>query len=158
MPLLVRRGVARFRVRNLIGASEDLTLAITLANGSGSSSTTSAPAPELIDALRFRALVREACHDHIGAREDLSELLIRSPRGDALSLALSASLRASQGDLQGAEDDLIGSTEELTRASGFRLSDILGENEDLVYTCRGWAFSSVRRRSCDRADSADRSL
>jgi len=84
--------------------------------------------------------------------------LIRSPRGDALSLALSASLRASQGDLQGAEDDLIGSTEELTRASGFRLSDILGENEDLVYTCRGWAFSSVRRRSCDRADSADRSL
>ena len=130
--LLVRRGIVRYRLRELEGAQEDLTAAIT---ASQERRGTVDP-----DALRYRALVRELCNDFEGARADVDDVLRREE--DPLALALSSSIAASCADLESAQADLERAKHAISRLSADETT-IAAENRDLVRLALGWAHASV---------------
>lgn len=129
--LLIRRGVVRYRMRELQGCLEDFTKAIDLSRKYGSS--------DLVDALCYRALAREACNDRLAAMVDVEEALSRSQR--AIGFAIRASLKASLSDMQQAMEDL--HSFEMVLSASEAESEIAGENKDLEMLASGWARSAV---------------
>lgn len=128
----IRRGIARYRLRDLSNALDDLDSAIELSTRSrireGEDGREVEEEGEIdLDALRMRALVREEMQyvhfaysrragmtvltslsthsDTLSALSDLEHLLSLSPN-DVLALSLRAKLRGNSGDLEGAREDL----------------------------------------------------
>lgn len=141
--LRIRRGIALYRLRSLSLSLADLTSAVTLST----TSTTGEPnshAPDF-DALRFRALVLEELHDTPGVLRDVTMVLKDSPH-DILALSLRAALRGNEGDLVGAQADLMSTNEAIMGEKVYRSR--LGDSDcDLEYMARGVAYMSV---SCER--------
>jgi tetratricopeptide (TPR) repeat protein len=137
--LRTRRGLARYRLRDLAGAHEDLTHAILLSTRD-LDGTPDQHDPDL-DALRARALVREEMHDHKTAMEDITTVLRRSPR-DVLALSLRASIRGNAGNLRGAQADLSSTNVAISSQTAYQ-SRIGQADVDLEYLARGWAYISV---------------
>ncbi|GAA5924787.1 uncharacterized protein JCM15063_005732 [Sporobolomyces koalae] len=138
----IRRGICRYRLRDLENALADLEQAISLStesrigeNGHEEQGSIS------LDALRMRALVKEEMHDNVASAEDLEQLLLLSPN-DVLGLSLRAMLRASAGDLTGAQDDLARTNTAVRKHVVYRSS--VGDSDcDLEFLVRGWAYSSI---------------
>lgn len=137
--LRIRRGIARYRLRDLAGAHLDLSHAILLSTRS-LDGTPDQHDPDL-DALRARALVREEMHDHKAAMEDVTAVLRRSAR-DVLALSLRASIRGNEGNLRGAQADLSMTNVAISNQTAYQ-SRIGAADVDLEYLARGWAYVSV---------------
>lgn len=137
-PLLVRRALLQYRIRNLLAAEHDLDRAIEI-SARGSKRNIDP------DARRYRAWIRYACNDNEGAWKDVQEILCRVR--DPLAFALRASMSASEGDVEAATitiehiDDALVSFEDWA-------SDVARQNTDLIYIAKGWALMSVRSRAC----------
>ncbi|KAI5475808.1 hypothetical protein MNV49_000819 [Pseudohyphozyma bogoriensis] len=135
----IRRGIAKYRIRDLEGALEDLNKAVELSRR-GADGTKDEHEPD-IDALRARAMVKEELHDNAGALEDITTVLATSPY-DVLALSLRAGLRGNSGDLKGAQADLSETNLAITSDKAYR-SRIGDSDCDLEYLLRGWAYSSI---------------
>jgi tetratricopeptide (TPR) repeat protein len=131
---LVRRAVAYYRLRDFSGALKDLDDAIAISSRRRGRTD--------IDALRYRALVREMCHDVEGAQADIDEILKHQQKPDPLAYALRASIKASQGLLDGALADIVRIPSAIQSAPRWQ-SEVASENFDLVYLAAGWAKASV---------------
>ena len=131
-PLLIRRGIARYRVRDLQNAERDFSLAISLPKISR---------PELLEAKRFRSLVRDTCFKVAEAKADAQYVLEYVPC-DPLALAISTNIKASSGDSLGAKRDLQNLENAWPRSMN-ELSPISEDNRDLIYLTAGWAKSAV---------------
>ncbi|GAA5891383.1 hypothetical protein JCM5296_006507 [Sporobolomyces johnsonii] len=144
----VRRGIARYRLRDLSAALEDLDRAVELSTRDAAG-TPNRHEPD-VDALRARALVKEEMHDNDSALADLEAILSQSPH-DVLALGLRAMLRGSAGDLVGAQADLAATNQAVRSGKAYRSR--LGDADcDLEYLARGWAYTSVRDFSSAVAD------
>ncbi|GAA6064768.1 hypothetical protein JCM10212_004416 [Sporobolomyces blumeae] len=160
---LVRRGVVRYRMRELEGAIRDLDRAVEFSQEAvRARATPGDDDPERgeegdarrdsvdLDALRFRALVREEINDIPSARIDLNRLLALSPT-DVLALSLRAKLYGLEGDPTRARATLERCNDAVRNDKTYRSPN--GDAEcDLEYLSRGWAYSSIHDYSSAVAD------
>lgn len=130
---LVRRGVAFYRLRKLQEAHDDLSQAIEVSY--------KMTRIRDLDALRYRALVRQVCNNSDGAKQDVDEVLAR--KKDPLAYAIRALLRASDGSVPKAIDDLEKIERNMAKADDWQ-SQIAAANLDLLYLSQGWAQAAVR--------------
>lgn len=145
--LLIRRGIAYYRVRHLQAAIDDLDTAVELSNAAGLVD---------LDALRYRALVYEKCHRTGKALADVDAVVSRSKeRADPLAYACRSMLRSAMGDHGAAKQDLALAQKwgkQSLGSFGCYTSAINSDNLDLVHLALGWAASSV----CDALLDLDR--
>ncbi|GAA5948965.1 hypothetical protein JCM21900_003156 [Sporobolomyces salmonicolor] len=155
----IRRGIVRYRLRDLATALEDLDNAVELSTRDVDR-TPNRHEPD-VDALRARALVMEEMQcvrsdydpasaltswltrasprDNGSPLADLEAILSQSPH-DVLALGLRAMLRGSAGDLVGAQADLAATNQPPRSGNAYdsRLGDADCDPEYLV-ACRGLA-------------------
>jgi hypothetical protein len=137
----VRRAVAYYRLRDFPNAFKDLNDAVDISSKRRGRID--------VDALRYRALAREMCHDLEGAQADIDEILKHQQKPDPLAYALRASIKASQGLLDGALADIDRIPQAIQSAQKWQ-SEVALENFDLVYLAAGWARASVRLQHTER--------
>jgi len=131
--LLIRRGVVRYRLRDLQGSLEDLTKAVDLSRRHG------APINDWVDALCYRAMVKETCNDRNGALLDVDEALARQHR--SIGFVIRAGLRASLSQTEEALEDL--DSFEIALSTNIEEDELARENKDLEMLVSGWARSAV---------------
>lgn len=97
--VLTRRGVMRYRLRQLGEAKADLDTAVKVSTEISLVQTAN------LDSLRYRCAVLYEIRDFDAAFLDI-DLIMKETQEDPLTLSMRATIRAGKGDFDGAQDDL----------------------------------------------------